>query len=213
MNGEQDAASTSSEDEAGDIANGIASISVHDAAAIDSAASSIQAFLEREENLKVSAESLLEEVKTMQTNCGLKAKDRIPVLFFAISEIPLGRFSEDCVFFSAMERMVESKADQVEALACLEETVIRAEPGASQDAAKAKIPLFLKFLYDEDVVEEDTILEWYDGSLTVEHARAVVPEDVIAEIKLKAEPIVTWLKEADEDDEDTEDEEDDEANN
>merc|ERR1712062_655971 len=95
---------------------------------------------------------------------------------------------------------------QKEALSCLEESVVRAELGAAQESAKMLIPIFLKCLYDEEVVEEETILDWHSGKLKIVHERAVVPDDILADIKENAKPIVVWLQEADSDDDEEEEE-------
>jgi len=52
-----------------------------------------------------------------------------------------------------------------------------------------RTPVIFKDFYDIDLVEEDTILEWYDES----------PDSSI--VKQKCEPFVTWLKTAEEDSE------------
>mmetsp|Transcript_1488 Transcript_1488/g.1908 ORF Transcript_1488/g.1908 Transcript_1488/m.1908 type:complete len:447 (-) Transcript_1488:88-1428(-) len=197
----EDEASTSSDCEDGEpLQAAVSSISIDDVAAIDSAANSINAFIAKDENAKVSEVALLEQVKMLQTNCGLRPQDKIAVLFFAICDLPIERYEESS-YFPALGKLVSNQEEEKEVLACMEEMVTRALPGAAQETAKSRVPLVLKFLYDEDVVEEETIIDWYSGKIKVVHERSVVPDTVVAEIKAKAEPIITWLKEADEDDE------------
>jgi translation initiation factor 5 len=66
------------------------------------------------------------------------------------------------------------------------------------------VPLALKALYDEDVLEEELIVAWYDKPtagkvLNVSAASAKAVRD-------SAEPFVEWLKNAESDEETDEDE-------
>lgn len=170
-------------------------MTVHDVAAIDSAVTSLQAMMK--EGLS-DKEKLLEEATKLQTNCGLAAKDRVPILFFAIvCEQPTTTITE---FISVLSGLTESKDAQLEVLQCLEETVVRCEQ-SKQDTALTLIPLVLKMLYDEDVVDEELILQWFDGSVKIKHTRSVVPEETVAAIRKHAQPIIDWLKEADSEEE------------
>jgi translation initiation factor 5 len=59
-------------------------------------------------------------------------------------------------------------------------------------------------LYDTDILEENVLLEW--GS---KKASKKVSKELSQEIHNRAEPFLTWLKEAEEEEESSEDEEDD----
>ena len=56
--------------------------------------------------------------------------------------------------------------------------------------------MVLKELYDNDILDESSILNWYEEGTT-------------PLVKEKSLPIIKWLKEADEEDSDDEDDEDD----
>lgn len=62
------------------------------------------------------------------------------------------------------------------------------------------VPHVLKFLYDEDVLEEDPILKWYGAKSRGDAAK----------VKEAAKVFVTWLEDAEEEDEEKEDEDDEE---
>eukprot|EP00270_Netrium_digitus_P011544 TRINITY_DN367_c0_g1_i2.p1 TRINITY_DN367_c0_g1~~TRINITY_DN367_c0_g1_i2.p1 ORF type:complete len:489 (+),score=136.51 TRINITY_DN367_c0_g1_i2:401-1867(+) len=66
------------------------------------------------------------------------------------------------------------------------------------DAVK-EIPLVLKVLYDEEIVEEEQILEWY-GKKTLDKyvgkAKAAMDAKVAQAVRKSALPFVEWLKEA-----------------
>lgn len=61
----------------------------------------------------------------------------------------------------------------------------------------------IKLLYDEDVLAEETILEWAEGGRT-EYTLDEVDEDARAAIRAEAEPVVVWLQEDDESDDESE---------
>ncbi|CAB0013949.1 unnamed protein product [Nesidiocoris tenuis] len=56
-----------------------------------------------------------------------------------------------------------------------------------------KVPALFKLLYDLDILEEGVLLEW-GGKVSKKY----VPKDLSQEIHNKAEPFLTWLKEAEE---------------
>ncbi|KAL7568767.1 hypothetical protein ACA910_021757 [Epithemia clementina (nom. ined.)] len=64
----------------------------------------------------------------------------------------------------------------------------------------------LKLMYDEEVLAEETILEWAEEGRT-EYTLDEVDEDARAAIRGEAEPVVVWLQDEDESDDDGESEE------
>lgn len=67
-----------------------------------------------------------------------------------------------------------------------------------------KVPAIFKIMYDADILEEKVLLDW--GSKI---SKKYVSKELSQEIHNKAEPFLTWLKEAEEEEESSEDEEDD----
>lgn len=65
-----------------------------------------------------------------------------------------------------------------------------------------KVPHILKELYECDIVDEEVLIEW-GGKVSKKY----VSKDVSQRIHDKAEPFITWLKEAEEEESDEEDEE------
>lgn len=63
----------------------------------------------------------------------------------------------------------------------------------------------IKQCYDEDALEEDTILEWAAEGRS-EYTLAEVDEETRAALRCEAEPLVVWLqKDADSSDEESDD--------
>ncbi|KAM6274198.1 eukaryotic translation initiation factor 5 [Porphyrio hochstetteri] len=70
----------------------------------------------------------------------------------------------------------------------------------------SKIPHILKEMYDADLLEEEVILGWAEKA-----SKKYVSKELAKEIRVKAEPFIKWLKEAEE--ESSGNEEDDEDEN
>ncbi|XP_039756762.1 eukaryotic translation initiation factor 5 [Pararge aegeria] len=60
-----------------------------------------------------------------------------------------------------------------------------------------KVPAALKLLYDLDIVEEKTILEW-----AAKPSRKFASKEVVADVVRRAQPFIDWLQQADEEDSD-----------
>jgi len=56
-----------------------------------------------------------------------------------------------------------------------------------------KVPVILKTLYDEDVIDEENILEW-----AKKVSKKYVSKELSEQIHKKADPFIKWLKEAEE---------------
>lgn len=69
----------------------------------------------------------------------------------------------------------------------------------------SKIPHILKEMYDADLLEEEVIISWSEKA-----SKKYVSKELAKEIRVKAEPFIKWLKEAEEEssggEEDDEDE-------
>jgi len=70
---------------------------------------------------------------------------------------------------------------------------------AHEAALLVRVPLILKALFEEDVLEEEVILEW-----SKKVSKKYVSKDVAQKIHDKAAPFIKWLKEAEEESESSE---------
>jgi len=75
-----------------------------------------------------------------------------------------------------------------------------------KDQLLNKVAIVLKGLYDLDIIDEEVLIEWHSNSKV---NKTYVSKELSAEIHVKAEPFIKWLKEAEEEDEEDEDDEDD----
>lgn len=72
-----------------------------------------------------------------------------------------------------------------------------------RDKLLNKVPVILKVLYDEDIIDEESILDW-----AKKVSKKYVSKELSEQIHKKADPFIKWLKEAEEE---TSDEEEDEV--
>lgn len=71
----------------------------------------------------------------------------------------------------------------------------------------SKIPHILKEMYDADLLEEEVIFSWAEKA-----SKKYVSKELAKEIRVKAEPFIKWLKEAEEESSGNEEEEDEDEN-
>lgn len=67
--------------------------------------------------------------------------------------------------------------------------------GEGGEPMLVKVPAILKLLYDMDIIEEQSLLEWAGKP-----SKKYVSRELAVEIRKRADPFVQWLREADEED-------------
>lgn len=148
-----------------------------------------------EKNPKASKGELVDFVKNQQMASALKSHDRVHILVGAAITPH---------FFKNKE--VEKYAPVINAITgdnkILERHLIAALEGFCVDKPK-NFPVLIKQLYDEDALQEETILEWADAGRT-EYTLGSVDEEARAVLRGEAEPVVVWLQEADSEEESSE---------
>jgi len=144
------------------------------------------------DNPDASADAIAELVTNQQMASALKAHDKIHILIRAA-------MTEE--FFKTKE--VQKYAPAVEAISngnrIIERHLIAALEFVSMDKPK-NFPVMLKQMYDEDALQEETILEWAEEGRS-DFTLDAVDEDTRASLRANAEPVVVWLQEADSEDE------------
>ena len=147
------------------------------------------------DNPEASASEIVETVTNQQMASDLKAHDKIHIL---------ARAAITPQFFK--EKQIEKYGSALEAIAngnkIIERHLIASLELLCIDKPK-NFPVMIKQCYDEDVIQEETILEWADDGRS-EYTLEQVDEETRAALRGEAEPVVVWLQEADSDDSDEE---------
>ena len=146
------------------------------------------------ESPDASPSAIAEKVVNEQMASGLKSQEKIHIFVQAA-------FTPD--FFK--EKQVEKHAATISKITggkdVMERHLISAMEGLCVEEPK-KFPVAIKQLFDEEVLEEDTILEWA-GEGRTDYTLDSVDEDQRCGMRAEAEPVVVWLQEDDSSDEDS----------
>ena len=145
-----------------------------------------------EENPAASANEIIEVVTNQQMASSLKTHDKIHI-FVRAAITPQ--------FFKNKE--IQKYAPVAAKIANGNKIIERHLIASLEFLCKEKpknFPVMIKQFYDEDALEEETILEWADEGRT-DFTLHVVDEETRAALRSEAEPVVVWLQEADSEDE------------
>jgi translation initiation factor 5 len=123
----------------------------------------------------------------------LKAHDKIHILARAAITSQFFKNKEIQKYSKAASRVVNGNK-------ILERHLIASLELLSKDKPK-NFPVMIKLFYDEDVLEEESILEWAEDGRS-EYTLEAVDEETRAILRGEAEPVVVWLQEPDSEDED-----------
>ena len=123
---------------------------------------------------------------------GLKSQDRIHIYVRAA-------FDLDCVKQKQITQNAPAVSKITQGKTVMERHLIAAFENLCVDEPK-KFAVVLKQLFDEEVLEEDTILEWA-GEGRTEYTLECVDEEQRSALRAEAEPVVCWLMEDDSSDE------------
>jgi translation initiation factor 5 len=136
---------------------------------------------------------IIEVVTNQQMASALKAHDKIHILI---------RAAITPQFFKNKE--IEKYAPVASKIANGNKIIERHLISSLELLSKGKpknFPVMIKQFYDEDALEEETILEWADDGRS-EYTLQAVDEESRAILRGEAEPVVNWLQEADSDSDD-----------
>jgi hypothetical protein len=140
----------------------------------------------------LSANDAASAVKKTQTNAGLPASQRAALLFRACLSDPkkIHLAVKEPKFISSM-KLLATGTDAPAAGPAQKELIQAMEIVTSQaEEAMKVVPLILQTLYDEDILSEEAIVSWFEGT------------GGNPGVKAKAKIFVDWLKTAEEDDDD-----------
>jgi len=161
---------------------------VDDANAMALAVEATKTFLS--ENPDASPAVIAEKVVNEQMASGLKSQDKIHIFVRAA-------FTHD--FYK--KKQVVAHAPTIAAITqgknVMERHLISSCEALCVDKPK-NFAVLIKQLFDEEVLEEDTILEWA-GEGRTDYTLESVDEDQRCNMRAEAEPVVVWLQEDDSD--------------
>jgi len=145
------------------------------------------------ENSGASAGDIVEFIVNQQMASALKSYDKVHIFVRAA-------ITQD--FFK--EKQIAKYAPVISAITAqnpiMERHLIAAIEGVCVENPK-HFPVMIKQLYDEDALEEDSILEWSAEGRN-EYTLDTVDEEIRAVLRGEAEPVVVWLQDDDSDDDD-----------
>lgn len=148
-----------------------------------------------EENPNASASEVAELVTNQQMASALKSNHKVLIFvqaaftpqFFKNKEVQ--KYAKSIVAITNGNRIMERHLIAALELLCAEKP--------------KNFPVFIKQLYDEDALDEETILDWADEGRS-EYTLDAVDEETRAVLRGEAEPVVVWLQDEDSDEEDSE---------
>ena len=166
---------------------------VDDEGALELAVDATRNFMH--ENPDASRADLVEYVTNQQMASALKSHDKVHILvraaltpsFFKNKEIQ--KYAPVLTSITNGNRIMERHL-----IAALEAVC------SMPDNKPKNFPIMLKLLYDEDALDEESILEWADQGRS-EFTLDSLDEETRAVLRGEAEPVVVWLQEAESEDE------------
>lgn len=168
---------------------------VDDESALQLAVDATKSYIK--DNVDVTNEQLVEYVTNQQMASALKSHDKLRILIFAAFTPDFFKNKEVEKYAPVISRITNSNR-------IMERHLIAALEAFCVEKTK-NFPVLLKQLYDEDALDEETILEWADQGRS-EFTLPSVDEDSRAILRGEAEPVVVWLQEAESEDESSDDE-------
>jgi len=128
------------------------------------------------------------QIKGMLSSSTLPPKEVMGALFEALFHGVGKGFAKDVL--KNKKYLAAAVPDEAAQMLLLQ--AIEAFCGKCSPEALKEVPVVLKYLYDGDVLEEETIVQWYNEAVAAGKNSEVVE---------KAKPVVEWLQSADESDE------------
>eukprot|EP00604_Paraphysomonas_vestita_P000708 CAMPEP_0174825160 /NCGR_PEP_ID=MMETSP1107-20130205/42498_1 /TAXON_ID=36770 /ORGANISM="Paraphysomonas vestita, Strain GFlagA" /LENGTH=291 /DNA_ID=CAMNT_0016056529 /DNA_START=1347 /DNA_END=2222 /DNA_ORIENTATION=+ len=150
----------------------------------------------------------IEELRSTQTLSSLRPSDRY-IIFFGTLFTATSITDNDVLKYKDFLQLLinnKNKHQQRQLLAGTEWLI-----GIKFPALLPRYSILLKQLYDEDIVEEDVLLEWYyddnKNEYSMNEGLYTNNDRIFENLKESAKLFIKWLEEADEEGEDEDDEE------
>lgn len=135
-------------------------------------------------------DDIASEVRRLQLSRGLDEPQKVKVLLEAVIDTsePKKVPSEYKKHAAVLSKFAGEKAAKTLLIYCIEDQI-----GVQKPELMVRMPMILQELYDCDVLDEESIIEWAQSA---PEASWMVPKDTAEKCRLKAKPFVDWLLEA-----------------
>jgi len=139
-----------------------------------------------------AVDEILSELRRLQLSRGLDDSQRIKTLLEALidtssaAEVP-NQFKK---YAPLLRKLAADKNSALLLLTCIEELV-----GVIDKKLLPRVPVILQTLYENDVIEEETLLLWHSSP---PESSWLVNKKVATTVRERAKPFIDWLKEAEE---------------
>jgi len=157
---------------------------VNDANAMALAVEATKKFLS--ENPDAPPAAIAEKVVNEQMASGLKSQEKIHIFVRAAFTPDFYKKKQVMAYAPTISAITQGKN-------VMEHHLISACEGLCMDKPK-NFAVLIKQLFDEEVLDEDTILEWA-GEGRTDYTLESVDEDQRCNMRAEAEPVVVWLQE------------------
>lgn len=151
-------------------------------------------------------EAVIEKLKTIHTLSGLRPADRVIIFVGAYFTETAHRDNLVAKYKAVLSALTPTAIHQRHLIAAMEWLC-----GTRYPSLLRYFPVLLKHLYDEDLLDEDTIISWHIDYVRNEFSSdaSLVADLTLDQLKISAQPFCTWLNEAKEEGEEDDEEEDD----
>lgn len=159
---------------------------------------------------------LYEELRSIQNLSSLRPADRLVIFLGGVFPLDCVREKSVCKFKEILHFFVLKKdlIQQRQLISAIEWLIAVRNACQSSEIEKEirYFPVILKQVYDEDLLEEEVLLEWYYDTLRNDFTmdESILNDETLQLLKDSSGLFITWLQEADEEEDDEEGEESDE---
>lgn len=158
----------------------------------------LKIFLAKGERANVD---VISELRRLQLARGLDDPQRLKVLLEALidpTEVKTvhQQFAKKAVLLA---HYAQDRNQATTLINCLEELC-----GVVHPQLMVRVPHILQALYETDVLDEEVLLGWYESP---PESSWLVNKDIATEVRERALPLITWLREAESDEDDSGDDE------
>lgn len=171
-------------------------LEVDDENAMESAVANLQRFLE---DATHADGAIFDELCRQQTYSALPITDRLVIFFRAAFTNQILSSNQVAKYAPVLEKIIDGHHSQYQLIALSEHFCAVQHP-----ELMTSFPILLKLLYDEDLLEEETLIAWVNVRKTYAHWE--VTDEQADKLRALLKPFTEWLENAEEESDDDDDE-------